>query len=155
MRRKNWKWEWNFQTLSKAETVKLNNKTLCIQFKKPNHGKPLWHLIVCERKGSWLCNCLPSCWAVVGMRSSVTGKFCTSCLQTSQTLLPLLLNHSIAQSLWTSLRAPLQLHSILRVFSSSHGSRQILQTASSSGISSSSFSKVTEPFWSDTWNKVT
>lgn len=87
-----------------------------------------------------LCSALLSCWLVLGIRSNVTGKLETSCLQTSQILFPFTLNHLIAHSSWTSLRSPLQLHSIWKVLPSSHAARQILQTASSSGISRSSFS---------------
>lgn len=72
---------------------------------------------------------------------SVTGRFLTSCLQTSQVLLPLILNHFTAHSWWARARAPLQLHSILRVSPPSHNStKQIRQTASSSGMSSPSSS---------------
>ena len=71
--------------------------------------------------------------------SNVTGRFWTSCLQTSHVLFPLMLNHFTAQSWWASASSPLQLHSNLRVSPPSPSSmKQILQTASSSGISSPS-----------------
>lgn len=71
----------------------------------------------------------------------VTGRFWTSCLQTSHVLLPLMLNHFIAHSWWAKASSPLQLHSILRVSPPSHNStKQIRQTASSSGMSSPSSS---------------
>ena len=109
----------------------------------------LHYLIDCERKFCWLCSCLLSLWTEVGTRSKVTGKFWTTCPHTSQVLFPLVLNHLTAHSSCTSLRAPLQLHSILSVFPSSHTSRQILHTASSSGISSSLPSVGVEVIWSD------
>lgn len=109
----------------------------------------LHHLTDREFKLCWLCACLLSLWAEVGTRSKVTGKFWTSCPQTSQVLFPFVVNHLIAQSSCKSLRAPLQLHSILSVFPSSQTSKQILQTASSSGISSSSFCIGTGVIWSD------
>ena len=58
-------------------------------------------------------------------------------LKKKKNIVPFVLNHLMAQASWTSLRSPLQLHSIFRVLPSSHTSRQILHTASSSGISSS------------------
>ena len=80
------------------------------------------------------------------IRRRVTGRFWTSCLHTSHILLPLMLNHFIAHSLWAKASSPLQLHSILRVSAPSPSStRQILQTASSSGISLTSSSFPSEP----------
>lgn len=71
------------------------------------------------------------------IRKSVTGRFLTSCLHTSHVLLPLILNHFKAHSWWANASSPLQLHSIFSVSPPSHSStRQIRQTASSSGISS-------------------
>lgn len=105
------------------------------------------HLTDCEFELWWLC--LLSLWAEEGTRSNVTGKFWTSCPQTSQFLFPFVVNHLIAQFSCRSLRAPLQLHSILSVFSSSQASKQILQIASSSGISSSSFCIGTGVIWSE------
>lgn len=73
------------------------------------------------------------------IRKSVTGKFLTSCLHTSQVLLPFMVNHLRAQSLWARASSPLQLHSIFKVSPPSQSStKQILQTASSSGMSSPS-----------------
>lgn len=107
----------------------------------------LHYLTDCVLK--WLlCSCLLLLWAELVTRSKVTGKFLTSCRHTSQFLFPFVLNHLTAHSSCTSWRAPLQLHSILSVFPSSHTSRQILHTASSSGISSSSTSTGTEDIWS-------
>lgn len=96
----------------------------------------------------WLWLRLLSLWAELDIRSKVTGKFWTSFPHTSQFLLPFVENHLIAHSSCTSLRAPLQLHSILSVFPSSHISRQILHTASSSAISSSLFSIGAGTIWS-------
>jgi len=86
------------------------------------------------------------CWAAfairlfavwVGILNKVTGRFWTSCLQTSHILFPLMLNHLTAQSWCARASSPLQLHSILSVSPPSLSStKQILQTASSSGISS-------------------
>ena len=82
---------------------------------------------------------------ILWIRRSVTGKFWTSCLHTSHVLLPLMLNHFIAHSSWAKARSPLQLHSIFRVSPPSPNStKQILQTASSSGISSPSASLFSE-----------
>lgn len=109
----------------------------------------LCHLIVSGCKLCWFWFCLLALWTELCTRSKVTGKFWTSCPHTSHVLFPFVLNHLIAHSSCTSLRAPLQLHSILSVFCSSHSSRHILHTASSSGISSSSASTGTGVIWSD------
>lgn len=79
-------------------------------------------------------------------RKSVTGKFRTSCLQTSHVLLPFMLNHFMAHSWWARASSPLQLHSILSVSGPSPSStKQIRHTASSSGISSPPSSLPSEP----------
>lgn len=79
-------------------------------------------------------------------RKRVTGRFLTSCLHTSHVLLPFMLNHFTAHSWWASASSPLQLHSILRVSAPSPSSiKQILQTASSSRISSPLSSFTSEP----------
>ena len=106
------------------------------------------YLAVCDCRFCWLRSRLLFSWLVVGTRSNITGKFLTSCLHTSQVLVPFVLNHLMAHASWTSLRSPLQLHSIFRVLPSSHSSRQILHTASSSGISSSVSSVGTGEIWS-------
>lgn len=77
--------------------------------------------------------------AVLWILKRVTGRFWTSCRHTSQVLLPLIVNHFIAQSLWARASSPLQLHSIFNVSPPSHSStKHIRQTASSSGMSSPS-----------------
>ena len=89
------------------------------------------------------------------MRKSVTGKFLTSCLHTSQVLLPFMVNHLRAQSLWARASSPLQLHSIFKVSPPSQSStKQILQTASSSGMSSPSASPVSVLPASDAFEKT-
>lgn len=78
---------------------------------------------------------------ILWIRNRVTGKFRTSSLQISHVLFPLMLNHLMAQSLCAKASSPLQLHSIFSVSPPSHNStKQILQTASSSGISSPALS---------------
>lgn len=82
---------------------------------------------------------------VLWIRKRVTGRFWTSCLHTSHVLLPFIVNHLMAHSLWARASSPLQLHSILKVSPPSQSStRQILQTASSSGMSSPSASLFSE-----------
>lgn len=102
----------------------------------------------------WPCSCLFSLWTELVTRSKVTGKFWTSSLHTSHFLSPFVLNHLTKHSSCTNLRSPLQLHSILKVFLSSHTSKHILHTASSSGISSSAVtSTCTGVIWSD-WPSI-
>lgn len=115
--------------------------------------KRLIYLMVCGCELCWVSSRLLVSWLIVGTRSSITGKFRTSCLQTSQIRVPFVLNHLMAQCSWTSLRSPLQLHSIFKVLPSSHTSRQILHTASSSGISSSVSSAGTGVIWSANENR--
>ena len=93
--------------------------------------------------------CLVFLWAELCICNKVTGKLRISCPQTSHFLLPLMLNHFTAHSSCMRLRAPLQLHSSLREFPCSQSpSRQTLQTASPSGISSSPSSKWEGLIWS-------
>lgn len=116
--------------------------------KKKEFESVLMYLMVCGCWFCWASSRLLVSWLIVGTRSKITGKFRTSCLQTSQIRVPFVLNHLMAQCSWTSLRSPLQLHSIFSVLPSSHTSRQILHTASSSGISSSVSSAGTGVIWS-------
>lgn len=135
------------QTLAKHCTNPFSYQLCC--FHEYWKSKESWsYLTVCDCIFCWLRSRLLVGWLVVGTRSNVTGKFWTSCLQTSQVLVPFVLNHLMAHASWTSLRSPLQLHSIFRVLPSSHTSRQILHTASSSGISSSVSSGGTGEIWS-------
>lgn len=117
--------------------------------------KNMTHLIDREVRAWWLWSCPLFLCASEENLSKVTGKFRTSCPHTSQFLFFLMLNHLIAQSSCINWRAPLQLHSILRVFPSSQASKQILQIASSSGISSS-LSQLGEPgvIWSEHKDKL-
>lgn len=112
------------------------------------------HLIDSGCRLCWPCVCLFCCWIELVTRSKVTGKFWTSCLHTSHFLSLFVLNHLIKHSSCTSLRSPLQLHSILKVFLSSHTSKHILHTASSSGISSSEVTSTgTGVIWSN-WPSI-
>lgn len=115
----------------------LNDLQLLVFIKKFLKKVSEYYLMLCGWGFCWVSSRLVVSWLIVGTRSRITGKFLTSCLQTSQIRVPFVLNHLMAQCSWTSLRSPLQLHSIFSVLPSSQTSRQILHTASSSGISSS------------------
>lgn len=107
-------------------------------------GQNIFTLKKCVLK--YLCGCAALCWTPfrsclltvrICILNKVTGRFWTSCLQTSHVLFPLMLNHFIAHSWCARASSPLQLHSNLSVSPPSLSStRQILQTASSSGMSS-------------------
>jgi hypothetical protein len=77
----------------------------------------------------------------LGSRTTVTGRLLTSLPQTSQVLLPLMLNHFKAHSLWAKAISPRQLHSIFKVspYSSMRSSMHIRHTACTSEISWSAF----------------
>lgn len=144
-------WQWQVQELlakpwkHQLASVETSSKRLCLFESRQNC---YWRI---NEKHCYTCLKLLTscCWSAspplraqtLLIRNRVTGKFCTSCLHTSHVLFPFMLNHFIAHSLWAKASSPLQLHSILKVSPPSLSStRQILQTASSSGISSASFS---------------
>lgn len=131
-----------------------NNRTFSCKCCSRKRKRSDFYLMVCGCWFCWVSSRLLVSWLIVGTRSKITGKFRTSCLQTSQIRVPFVLNHLMAQCSWTSLRSPLQLHSIFSVLPSSHTSRHILHTASSSGISSSVSSAGTGVIWSANENTI-
>ncbi len=86
---------------------------------------------------------------LLGSRTTVTGMFWTSWLQTSHVRFPLMPNHLNAHSLCANAISPRQLHSIFKIspYSSVSESIHILHTASSSGISPSSCSSSPTFLW--------
>lgn len=131
----------HYKLLSHTATFKWSSTVSILQEVSEKDSE--YYLMLCGCGFCWVSSRLVVSWLIVGTRSRITGKFLTSCRQTSQIRVPFVLNHLMAQCSWTSLRSPLQLHSIFNVLPSSQTSRQILHTASSSGISSSVSSAVT------------